>query len=91
MGGGCRLPMVKSQLQKAFPGAQFLSSINPDEVVAIGAAKEAGILIAGEEEERDQNERETRVPCLPGDILVEVSTSCGLDYGTGIGHLYMNC
>ena len=64
--------MVKSQLQKAFPSSELLSNQSPDELVAIGAAKEAGILIAGEDEDREQNGRETRVPCLPGDILVQV-------------------
>ena len=74
-GGVCSMPMVRTQILKMFPSAELLSNFPPDEVVAIGAAKQAGSLLTCDEEDRRQNERETRVPCLPGDILVEVNFS----------------
>lgn len=66
------MPLVKSQLMKVFPSAEILSHISPDEVVAVGAAIEAGILLGSEEEDRELNAQDTNVPCLTCDILVQV-------------------
>lgn len=43
VGGQTRMPMIQEELKKYF-GKEPNKSINPDEVVAIGAAVEAGIL-----------------------------------------------
>ena len=46
VGGGSRMPMVQ-QLVRALIGKELNQNVNPDEVVAVGAAIQAGIL-AGE-------------------------------------------
>uniref|UniRef100_A0A914P1J8 Heat shock protein 70 n=1 Tax=Panagrolaimus davidi TaxID=227884 RepID=A0A914P1J8_9BILA len=38
VGGGCRMPKVKELLEEIFPHAEHCCEVNPDEVVAIGAA-----------------------------------------------------
>jgi len=44
VGGSTRIPLVKQELQKLFVGKRIDDSLNPDEVVALGAAIEADIL-----------------------------------------------
>uniref|UniRef100_A0A914P9R9 Heat shock protein 70 n=1 Tax=Panagrolaimus davidi TaxID=227884 RepID=A0A914P9R9_9BILA len=38
VGGGCRMPMIKELLQNMFPNVEHCFQINPEEVIAIGAA-----------------------------------------------------
>ena len=44
VGGSTRTPIVKKTIQNLFPDAKINDRINPDEVVALGAAIEADIL-----------------------------------------------
>jgi molecular chaperone HscA len=44
VGGSTRTPKVKNSIQNLFPDAKINDKINPDEVVALGAAIEADIL-----------------------------------------------
>ncbi len=44
VGGSTRFPQINHLLQQKFPGVHINNSINPDEVVALGAAVEADIL-----------------------------------------------
>ena len=44
VGGSTRFPQIYHLLQQKFPGVHINNSINPDEVVALGAAVEADIL-----------------------------------------------
>lgn len=44
VGGSTRTPKVKNSIQNLFPDAKINDQINPDEVVALGAAIEADIL-----------------------------------------------
>ena len=43
VGGSSRVPMVKRMVKELFPGKEPNQSVNPDEVVAIGAAVQGGI------------------------------------------------
>lgn len=43
-GGGAKTPLVQKMVSDAFPHARLLNHIPPDEVIAMGAAKEVGIL-----------------------------------------------
>ena len=44
VGGSTRIPLVKEKVQKYFNGKKLNNSVNPDEVVAAGAAIQAGVL-----------------------------------------------
>jgi molecular chaperone HscA len=44
VGGSTRIPIIKTELRHLFPAAVIDDKINPDEVVALGAAIEADIL-----------------------------------------------
>lgn len=44
VGGSTRIPFIKDMLSKRFPASVIDDSLNPDEVVALGAAVEADIL-----------------------------------------------
>uniref|UniRef100_A0A914I8P3 Heat shock protein 70 n=1 Tax=Globodera rostochiensis TaxID=31243 RepID=A0A914I8P3_GLORO len=48
VGGSTRIPKVQKQLSDFFPGKELHKSINPDEVVAYGAAVQAAILSGAE-------------------------------------------
>ena len=48
-GGTSKIPKLQSSLQAAFPNAELLNSINPDEVIAVGAAKQASLLTFDDE------------------------------------------
>jgi molecular chaperone DnaK len=48
VGGSTRIPLVKTSIKAAFPSVEIDSSLNPDEVVAVGAAIQAAKL-AGDE------------------------------------------
>lgn len=39
-GGGSKVPLVQKMVSETFPNAKILNHIPPDEVIAIGAAKE---------------------------------------------------
>ena len=45
MGGSCRIPFIQSQLQASFPSATFHATLPPDEVVAMGAARQCQLLV----------------------------------------------
>mmetsp|Transcript_5080 Transcript_5080/g.9706 ORF Transcript_5080/g.9706 Transcript_5080/m.9706 type:complete len:571 (-) Transcript_5080:118-1830(-) len=44
VGGSSRMPRVRQILSEVFPGSQLVMDLNPDEVVAYGAAVQGGIL-----------------------------------------------
>jgi len=44
-GGGMKVPKVRAEISNMFPGAQVLSGINEDEILAIGGAKQAAITV----------------------------------------------
>ena len=44
-GGSARIPRLQQMIREMFPDVELLSSAPPDEVIAVGAALEAGLLI----------------------------------------------
>ncbi|XP_038067454.1 heat shock 70 kDa protein 14-like [Patiria miniata] len=44
VGGSTRIPKLQQMIRDVLPKAQMLDSISPDEVIALGAAKEAALL-----------------------------------------------
>lgn len=47
-GGGTKIPLVQKTITEALKGADILNSIPPDEVIAIGAAKQVSVDINNE-------------------------------------------
>ncbi|XP_030856093.1 heat shock 70 kDa protein 14 [Strongylocentrotus purpuratus] len=58
IGGSTRIPKLQNVLKGRFPESELLSSISPDEVVAIGAAVQAALL----------SSREDNIACSPSDL-----------------------
>ncbi|KAJ8302030.1 hypothetical protein KUTeg_021017 [Tegillarca granosa] len=54
-GGGAKIPLVQKKITDYLKNAEILNSITPDEVVAIGAAKQAAILTGNDENDIQQN------------------------------------
>ncbi|XP_028256265.1 heat shock 70 kDa protein 14 [Parambassis ranga] len=48
-GGSARIPRLQQMIQDMFPDVELLSSAPPDEVIAVGAALEAGLLVGRED------------------------------------------
>ncbi|CAK1545349.1 unnamed protein product [Leptosia nina] len=44
-GGNMKIPKLQSAIANLLPNAELLSGINPDEVIAVGCAKHAGIIL----------------------------------------------
>ncbi|XP_037973892.2 heat shock 70 kDa protein 14 [Plutella xylostella] len=44
-GGSMKIPKLQSAIANLLPEAELLSGINPDEVIAVGCAREAGLLL----------------------------------------------
>ncbi|EPY75807.1 hypothetical protein CB1_001561007 [Camelus ferus] len=68
-GGSSRIPRLQQMIKDLFPAVELLNSIPPDEVIPIGAATEAGILIG---KENPLVEDSLKIECSTKDILVKV-------------------
>uniref|UniRef100_A0A3Q2I9C6 Heat shock 70 kDa protein 14 n=1 Tax=Equus caballus TaxID=9796 RepID=A0A3Q2I9C6_HORSE len=67
-GGSSRIPRLQQLIKDLFPAVELLNSIPPDEVIPIGAAIEAGILIG---KENLLVEDSLKIECSAKDILVK--------------------
>nr|XP_054359148.1 heat shock 70 kDa protein 14 isoform X2 [Pongo pygmaeus] len=67
-GGSSRIPKLQQLIKDIFPAVELLNSIPPDEVIPIGAAIEAGILIG---KENLLVEDSLMIECSARDILVK--------------------
>ncbi|XP_060253365.1 heat shock 70 kDa protein 14 isoform X9 [Ovis aries] len=67
-GGSSRIPRLQQMIRDLFPAVELLNSIPPDEVIPIGAAIEAGILIG---KESLSVEDALQIECSAKDILVK--------------------
>ncbi|XP_019364881.1 PREDICTED: heat shock 70 kDa protein 14 [Gavialis gangeticus] len=76
-GGSARIPKLQQLIKDLFPAVELLTSIPPDEVIPIGAAIEAGILLG-----RDNlllEEEALSIECSTKDILVKGVDESGSD------------
>lgn len=68
-GGSMKIPKLQSTIANLLPDAEVLSGINPDEVIAIGCAKEAGLLL--DVPEFSMNDLNTEVEFLGKDVYMK--------------------
>ncbi|KAJ2952973.1 hypothetical protein O0L34_g7349 [Tuta absoluta] len=68
-GGSMKIPKLQSAIAGLIPEAEVLSGINPDEVIAMGCAREAGMLL--EIPEIALNDMNTEVEFLGKDIYLK--------------------
>lgn len=72
-GGSARIPKLQQLIKDIFPNVELLNSIPPDEVIPIGAAIEAGILLGRENPLLE--EEALFIECSAKDILLKVRLS----------------
>ncbi|XP_049867501.1 heat shock 70 kDa protein 14 [Pectinophora gossypiella] len=68
-GGSMKIPKLQSAIANLLPEAEVLSGINPDEVIAMGCAREAGLLL--DIPEFSVNDMNTEVEFLGKDIYLK--------------------
>nr|XP_020653423.1 heat shock 70 kDa protein 14 isoform X1 [Pogona vitticeps] len=76
-GGSARMPKLQQLIKELFPMVELLNSVPPDEVIPIGAAMEAGILLGKDNTFLD--DEMLSVECSAKDILVKVVNESGDD------------
>ncbi|KAG8440013.1 hypothetical protein GDO86_005980 [Hymenochirus boettgeri] len=74
-GGSARIPKLQQLIKDLFPEVELLSSIPPDEVIPIGAAIEAGILLGKDNLSTDLDT--LTIECSASDILVKELDDAG--------------
>ena len=72
VGGSCRIPMIQSQLQGKFPTATLHASMPPDEVVALGAAKQCQILEQNSIQDFAQSIQTETISCLTQELILKI-------------------
>ncbi|XP_063782979.1 heat shock 70 kDa protein 14 [Pseudophryne corroboree] len=76
-GGSARIPKLQQLIMDLFPEVELLNSIPPDEVIPIGAAIEAGILLG---KDNLSTELDTiTIECSSSDILVKEADESGAE------------
>lgn len=68
-GGSARIPRLQQMIQELFPDVELLSLAPPDEVIAVGAAVEAGLLV--NKDGLGQDEETVAVDVSASDILLK--------------------
>ncbi|XP_051486193.1 heat shock 70 kDa protein 14 isoform X3 [Apus apus] len=76
-GGSARIPKLQQLIKDIFPTVELLNSIPPDEVIPIGAAIEAGILLGKENPLLE--EEALFIECSAKDILLKGVDESGAD------------
>ncbi|KAH3880549.1 hypothetical protein DPMN_004465 [Dreissena polymorpha] len=76
-GGGCNMPVLQKAVSDMFSNCDILNTINPEEVIAIGAAKQAGILSVLEDDDIKLNVGDCDVECITKPIHIKSMTSEG--------------
>lgn len=75
-GGSARIPRLQQLIQELFPEVALLSSSPPDEVIAVGAALQAGLLVNRDPLDLDQD-RDQSVDVSATDILLKEQDESG--------------
>lgn len=70
-GGSLKIPKLQSAISNLFPNAQTLSSIPPDEVIAIGCAKQASFVGNGWDTEGEHIDMD--ILTLSSDIVIQTN------------------
>ncbi|XP_072529085.1 heat shock 70 kDa protein 14 [Salminus brasiliensis] len=79
-GGSARIPKLQQMIRDMFTDVELLCSIPPDEVIPVGAAMQAGILVG--KESLVLGEDSITVDCCASDILVKEVDESGADIFT---------
>lgn len=76
-GGGTNVPVLQRAISDMFSHCDILNSINPEEVIAVGAATQAGILSALEDEDIKLNTEDTTIDCISKPICIKTQSESG--------------
>uniref|UniRef100_A0A8B9L5J6 Heat shock protein 14 n=1 Tax=Astyanax mexicanus TaxID=7994 RepID=A0A8B9L5J6_ASTMX len=79
-GGSARIPKLQQMIKDLFTDVELLCSIPPDEVIPVGAAMQAGILVGKESLVLDEDS--ITVDCCGSDIMVKEVDESGADIFT---------
>ncbi|XP_041636878.1 heat shock 70 kDa protein 14 [Cheilinus undulatus] len=80
-GGSARIPRLQQMIRDMFPDVELLSSAPPDEVIAVGAALQAGLLVGGDRL-RVEEEESVTVEVSASDILLKEVDESGAEVFT---------
>ncbi|XP_008279142.1 heat shock 70 kDa protein 14 [Stegastes partitus] len=76
-GGSARIPRLQQIMREMFPDVELLSSAPPDEVIAVGAALEAGLLVGSDSFVLE--EESVTVDVSAADILIKEVDESGAE------------
>ncbi|XP_019747372.1 heat shock 70 kDa protein 14 [Hippocampus comes] len=76
-GGSARIPRLQQMIRDMFPDVELLSSAPPDEVIAVGAALQAGLLVGRDHLLSD--EESVQVDVSASDILLKERDQSGAE------------
>ncbi|XP_077400564.1 heat shock 70 kDa protein 14 [Vanacampus margaritifer] len=76
-GGSARIPRLQQMIRDMFPDVELLSSAPPDEVIAVGAALQAGLLVGRDHLVSD--EESVQVDASASDILLKEVDESGAE------------
>uniref|UniRef100_A0A4W4EBH0 Heat shock 70 kDa protein 14 n=1 Tax=Electrophorus electricus TaxID=8005 RepID=A0A4W4EBH0_ELEEL len=79
-GGSARIPKLQQMIRDLFQDVELLCSVPPDEVIPVGAAMQAGILVG--KESLVLGEDSITVDCCASDVLVKEVDDSGTDVFT---------
>ncbi|CAH1265015.1 HSPA14 [Branchiostoma lanceolatum] len=75
-GGSTKIPKLQKLVQDCVPHAEVLNSVSPDEVIAMGAAKQAALL-SGKGEENSLNEAIAEIPSTARAVMLKTVDDSG--------------
>lgn len=71
-----KIPKIQSTISAQFPNAQILNTIQPDEVIAMGCARQASfVVVAGAKHHLDMDQVDVPIPALSADVFVKATAS----------------